>query len=546
MSAHRLLVAGVASLVLAGSLIAPALAQTVPDTETLLKGDLTRQVLTTQTVDPTALGVAKDGRVVFAERTGRVKVWHQDGRLVTAGRVGVDSKAGQCDDCPGRDLDEGGLHGLLLAKDFDTSGHVYLYFSVPKSVNVAPVPAKHPDARGEQETEGLFRLSRFTMQGDRLLPESEQRLLENPAEWFHCCHYGGDLDWLPDGTLLLSVGDDTISSQSGGFSPRDERVGQEFNNAEKTSQNLADRRGKLLRIDVDDLDGDGSLVPRDNPFVGRADADPYVYALGFRSNYRFGVDDVTGTAYVGTVGPDGKTEDPNRGPASHEDLEVVPKGGGTNHGWPRCIADNKPYNDYDWSTGVAGPKLSCEGMTPAAVWYSYNPGTTSPFVQLGLGGVCNAIMGGSVYHRPASGALRLPERFDNQLLWLEWCRGAVLSTPVKPDGQLDTALDKVKVVATGLSSPTDSTFGPDGALYVAEYAARNYNSTSSKISRIVCTGCQPNPMDYGGAAVLPPTQLLSSPSLGQRPRSVHALAVLPGILLVGMVATGRRRRRFVA
>ena len=540
-----LAIAAVVATVLAVAVPASA-SQTVPDAETLLAGDLTREILTTQTQDPTAIEVASDGRVIFTERTGRLKIWKQDNTLVEAGRVGVDSKAGQCNDCPGLALDEGGVHGLLLAEDFDESGHLYLYYSVPNSLDQAPVPAKQPKARGPQSTEGKFRLSRFTLVGDTLDLASEVPLFENPAEWFYCCHYGGDMEWLPDGTLLLSVGDDTYSHESSGFAPRDYRPGKEYNNADLTSQNLADRRGKLLRIDVADVDGDGSMIPADNPFVDTKDADPFVYAYGFRSNYRFGVHPATGTAYVGTVGPDGKIADPTRGPAAHEELEVVPPGGGTNHGWPRCIANNIPYNDYNWQTGEAGGPLSCNGMTPAAIYYTYQPSHTSPWLQMGSGGTCNAIMGGTVYDRPADGALSLPERFDDHLLWMEWCRGVVVSTPINADGSLETAGSDVKVIFSGLSSPADAAVGPDGALYVAEYAARNYNSNASRISRIVCTGCTPDPADYGGAAVVDPTP---SQPLSRQPRaplegSPAAAALVGAGLLVG-VGTAVRRRRLV-
>jgi hypothetical protein len=269
-----------------------------------------------------------------------------------------------------------------------------------------------------------------------------------------------------------------------------------------------------------------------------------VYAYGFRSNYRFGVNEQTGHVYVGTVGPDGKNPDPRRGPAAHEELEVVPPGGGTNHGWPRCIANNIPYNDYNWQTSQAGDPLSCDGMTPAAIYYTYQPSPTSPWVQMGSGGTCSSIMGGSVYRRPDSGALSLPQRFDDHLLWMEWCRGGVLSTPIRADGSLDTAVDKVKVIFTGLSSPIDNTVGPDGALYIAEYAARNYNASNSRISRIICTGCTPDPADYGGAPVAVPRRLLASGVPAPSDRGAGA-AVIPAVLVVVLIAGAVRRRRAV-
>ena len=61
----------------------------------------------------------------------------------------------------------------------------------------------------------------------------------------------------------------------------------------------------------------------------------------------------------------------------------MPKGGGTDHGWPWCIADNKPYMDYDYATGKTKGPLSCKGMTPAAIYYDYNYSKEFPLVGAG-------------------------------------------------------------------------------------------------------------------------------------------------------------------
>ena len=295
--------------------------------------------------------------------------------------------------------------------------HLYVYYSVPNSLGVPTITPKMPGARGPLETEGKFRLSRFTLVGDTLDMASEEIILENPAEWFHCCHYGGEMEWLADGTMLLTVADDTISSQSnGGYSPRDYRPDHEYNNADLTSQNLADRRGKVLRLDPEDLDGNGSIVPADNPFLDNPDADPLVYAYGFRSDYRMAVDPLSQNTIVSTVGPDARFPNPLWGPAAHEELEIVPPGGGTNHGWPRCIANNLPYMDYTFTNGAATPGApnSCAGMTPAAFYYTYQPSPTNPWIQMGQGGDC--IIAGAVYRYEDDGALETPGSVPGQVL----------------------------------------------------------------------------------------------------------------------------------
>ena len=512
-----LVVAVVATLGGLGTL--PAAAQTATD---LVPFDQVNgievQTLTTDVADPTQLEFAPDGRLFIAERTGRIKIWREDGSLVEAGRIGVDSRDGQCSDCPGKTLDEGGLHGMLMAPDFDTTGHLYVYYSVPNSLGVAPVPAKHPGARGPASEEGKMRLSRFTVVGDRLDPASEQVVLENPAEWFHCCHYGGDMEWLADGTLLLTTGDDTISSQSDGYSPHDNREGQEFNNADLTSQNPADRRGKILR-----LNPDGS-VPDDNPFVGDPAYDPYVYALGFRSPYRFEVEPGSQKLFVGNVGPDGIYPTPNRGPFQYDEVETVPAGGGTNHGWPRCIADNIAYNQYDWQTQSAGEPFDCSAMTPATLYYSYWPSTDFPVIA---GGIGSTAMVGAIYD--GQGPRALPARFRGQMIFMDFSRDHLWTVPVRADGTLDTG--QIMPLVNGLTGPVELEVGPDGAVYVAEYGSGNYNSGASAISRIVCAGC---------ASTSPP----AAPSAGG---AGHRVPV-PAVALAGLLAltVPTVRRRFVA
>jgi glucose/arabinose dehydrogenase len=546
-----------ATMALVGAMVVPAGAQSIGRTDPTVE----HQVLTEGIADPTALEVTADGRVIYVQREGNVMIWKQDGTVVQAAKLPVDAfdrsqtPGGQygggatCprgDGCPaGFELAEGGIHGILLAPDFEETGHLYLYYTVVASLGSPVDPPKMPGARGPDETEGKFRLSRFTLVGDTLDLASEVPLFENPAEWFHCCHYGGDMEWLSDGTLVLTVGDDTISSESGGFSPHDYRPGQQYNNADLTAQNLADRRGKVLRIDVADVDGDGSLLPADNPFVGVDGADPYIYALGFRSNYRVAVNPATDHLYVATVGPDGRTPNPQRGPAAHEEIEVVPPGGGTNHGWPRCIGDNIAYTEYDFATGQVKSPFDCSGMTPAAFWYTYQPSPTSPYLQMGQGS--NTVMAGLVYDRPDTGALRLPATYDNQLVWMENGRSQIWRSPVNADGTLDNdVLDLIPVWYGGLRKPIDSDIGPDGALYLVEYGTGTWNNTNGRISRLMCAGCTPSSADYRGAPVVNPGAELSTAGLGDATTpALSSAGALLALAAAFLLARALRRRRSV-
>jgi glucose/arabinose dehydrogenase len=61
-------------------------------------------------------------------------------------------------------------------------------------------------------------------------------------------------------------------------------------------------------------------IPADNPFRGRADARPEIWAYGFREPWRFSFDSLTGDLWVGDVGQD-----------RVEEVSIVRRG--ENHGW---------------------------------------------------------------------------------------------------------------------------------------------------------------------------------------------------------------------
>ena len=109
-----------------------------------------------------------------------------------------------------------------------------------------------------------------------------------------------------DGNLYLSTGDDTNPFASDGFTPIDERPGQNpAFDAQRTSANTNDLRGKVLRIDVDHPDKDRAYsVPKDNPFVDLKGARPETWAYGFRNLWRLTVDQKTGHIWVAQNGQD--------------------------------------------------------------------------------------------------------------------------------------------------------------------------------------------------------------------------------------------------
>jgi glucose/arabinose dehydrogenase len=117
-------------------------------------------------------------------------------------------------------------------------------------------------------------------------------------------HSGGCLQFGPDGYLYIVMGDTGPHHDPNGH-----------------AQNLELLLGKLLRIDVDRTQGElAYAIPADNPFVGRSDARPEIWAYGLRNPWRFCFDRLNGDLWLADVGQD-----------RVEEVAIVRRG--ENHGW---------------------------------------------------------------------------------------------------------------------------------------------------------------------------------------------------------------------
>jgi uncharacterized repeat protein (TIGR03806 family) len=136
-------------------------------------------------------------------------------------------------------------------------------------------------------TERVNRISRFSVSRPAPFacdPASEQVIIE----WRSAGHDGGDLGFGRDGMLYITAGDGT--SDSDGWDS-----GQDVSNLNAT----------LIRIDVDHpAAGQRYSAPKDNPFVGRPNTRPEIWAYGFRNPWRMCVDEKTGDIWVGNNGQD--------------------------------------------------------------------------------------------------------------------------------------------------------------------------------------------------------------------------------------------------
>ncbi|MFE9772122.1 PQQ-dependent sugar dehydrogenase [Streptomyces sp. NPDC005931] len=412
--------------------------------------------------EPMSLAVLPDRSVLHTSRDGELRLTDAAGNTRLAGKLQVYSH------------DEEGLQGVGVDPGFAENRFVYLYYAPPMDTPAGDAP-ETGTAADFAPFDGVNRLSRFVLNTDGTLDAaSEKKILDVPATRGICCHVGGDIDFDAAGNLYLSTGDDSNPFQSDGFTPIDERADRNpAFDAQRTSGNTNDLRGKILRIKVG---ADGSYtVPEGNLFPpGTEKTRPEIYAMGFRNPFRFGVDKKTGTLYVGDYGPDAGAADPARGPAGQVEFARVTGPG--NFGWPYCTGDNDAYVDYDFATKASGAAFDCAaprntsphntGLTdlpPAQpAWIPYDGGSLPEF-----GSGSESPMGGPVYHYdPAlDSPVKFPEAYDGDFFAGEFGRRWIKRISSDAAGTVQSITD---VPWTG-TQVMDMAFGPDGALYVLDY-----------------------------------------------------------------------------
>jgi len=210
---------------------------------------------------------APDGRMLFTERPGRVRVY-ENGKLRPQPLFVVPDVEPR---------GESGLMSIALHPQFASNHFLYLSYAYNSGGTQVRV------ARYRETPEGLT---------DRKV------IIENiPAAQYHA---GCRLRFGPDGKLYITTGDAT-----------ERQLAQQLNSI----------AGKILRVN------DDGTVPSDNPFVGRADARPEIWAYGSRNAQ--GIDFQPGTNLLWETehGPSGFD-----GPGGGDEVNIIDRG--KNYGWP--------------------------------------------------------------------------------------------------------------------------------------------------------------------------------------------------------------------
>lgn len=213
---------------------------------------------------PWSLAFLPDGRTLVTERPGRLRFVARDGTL-SAPLSGVPTVLAR---------GQGGLLDIALGPDFASSGHIYLTYAEP-----GPGGGSTAVARARLSDQGLEDVTVIFRQLPKVNGNS---------------HWGARLAFARDGTLFIGLGERYK------FEP---------------AQDLGSHLGKIVRINPD-----GS-VPRDNPFVGQAEARPEIWSLGHRNIQGLAIHPTTGKLWEHEMGPRGGDE---------LNIPVA----GRNYGWP--------------------------------------------------------------------------------------------------------------------------------------------------------------------------------------------------------------------
>ena len=254
---------------------------------------------------PWGLAWLPDGAVLITERPGRLRLV-RDGKLESTPIAGVPAVCA---------CGQGGLLDVSLHPDFAQNRLVYLTF-----------------AQGTEDSNRTA-LARGRLNLDAMRLEDTEIIFRNADAKSGTQHFGSRLVWLPDDTLLMSIGD-------GGNPP----ISFDGDNIRQQAQNLGTHFGSVLRLT------DEGKAPPDNPFVDRPGARPEIYSYGHRN--------IQGMTFDARGGRVWANEHGSRG---GDEINLIQAG--NNYGWPEVT-----YSMEYWGPRISD-KTRAPGVTqPKVVW----------------------------------------------------------------------------------------------------------------------------------------------------------------------------------
>lgn len=294
------------------SLTPEAIALMSPATETLPVEEVELEIIAEELNHPWGMAWLPNGDILITERAGKLRII-RDGVLQEEAIIGVTEVA----DLTAQQLfasRQGGLLDIVVHPHFEENQWLYFtYAHGTQEANRTRVARAQFDGRSLSNWEVIFEVSQPKKGGQ---------------------HFGSRLTWLPDQTLLISIGD-------GGNPPL--KIDGDL--SRKQAQNIGSHLGKVLRIN------DDGTIPDDNPFVNNSEAEPEVWSYGHRNIQGMVFDTYRNKVWA--------TEHGSRG---GDELNLVEPE--NNYGWPEVSFS------AEYSTGrPVAPVETREDVTaPKRVW----------------------------------------------------------------------------------------------------------------------------------------------------------------------------------
>lgn len=244
---------------------------------------------------PWGLAFLPNGDMLVTERVGQLRLIRNN-QLVTEPIVGLPEHlfaSGQ-----------GGLLDVALHPDFDNNQWVYFSYA------------------GRVEGKANTEVARARLNG--LVLEDLEIIFRAKPKTSGNLHYGSRLLFLPDGTLLITLGER--------YSEMDQ------------AQNPDNHLGTIVRLN------DDGTVPDDNPFVGGETGAPEVYSYGHRNGQGIALQPETQRVWAHEHGPRGGDE-----------VNIIEAG--HNYGWPAIT-----YG-IDYSGDIISEETHAAGMEQPVVYW---------------------------------------------------------------------------------------------------------------------------------------------------------------------------------
>lgn len=216
---------------------------------------------------PWAMAFLPDGGLLVTERAGSLRHVTSDGQL-SAPLRGVPPVVAQR---------QGGLLDVVLDPEFAQNRLVYLSYAEAGM-----------GGSGTAVARGVLEEGASALRDVQVIFRQKPKVVSSG-------HYGSRLVFSPEGHLYITMGDRE--------SFRD------------NAQDLTTHIGTIVRINPD------GTVPQDNPFVGKADALPEIWAYGVRNSQAAAIHPETGVLW-----------EIEHGPRGGDELNIIEAGG--NYGWP--------------------------------------------------------------------------------------------------------------------------------------------------------------------------------------------------------------------